>query len=140
MIASASKKISKILFQKNIINENEQEICQYGLEIILSTSVGILLIVLIGIIMHLLVESIVFYSVFVGVRFFTECCSTHVYWKNQRRKEGIKLMRVEKILEKVANLAEKAAVKANGMISWFDTYQPKEPEAVRRLVEQKNGK
>ncbi|MBO6243830.1 MAG: accessory gene regulator B family protein [Clostridia bacterium] len=71
MIASASKKISKILFQKNIINENEQEICQYGLEIILSTSVGILLIVLIGIIMHLLVESIVFYSVFVGVRFFT---------------------------------------------------------------------
>lgn len=49
-------------------------------------------------------------------------------------------MRVEKILEKVANLAEKAAVKANGMISWFDTYQPKEPEAVRRLVEQKNSK
>lgn len=36
MIASASKKISKILFQKNIINEDEQEICQYGLEIILA--------------------------------------------------------------------------------------------------------
>ena len=49
-------------------------------------------------------------------------------------------MRVDTILKKVANLAEKTAIRANGMISWFDTYQPKEPEAVRLLVEQKNSK
>lgn len=47
-------------------------------------------------------------------------------------------MKSDNILKKVASLAEKAAVKANGMTSWWDTYQPVEPEAVRKLAEKKN--
>lgn len=43
----------------------------------------------------------------------------------------------DKILKALAGLAEKAAVKSNGMSSWWDSYQPVEPEAVRKLVEEK---
>lgn len=47
-------------------------------------------------------------------------------------------MKCDNLLKKIANLAESAAVKANGMTSWFDTYQPVEPEAVRKLAEEKS--
>ncbi len=46
-------------------------------------------------------------------------------------------MKSNKVLKKLADLAEAAAIKANGMTSWFDTYQPDEPEAVRYMAEEK---
>lgn len=53
----------------------------------------------------------------------------------------------EKQMKKMMNQALKAsakiskmvAVKSCGMTSLIDTYQPKMPEAVRKLKEQKNG-
>lgn len=47
-------------------------------------------------------------------------------------------MKIDNLLKKLANLAELTAIKANGMTSWFDSYQPVEPEAVRKLAEKKN--
>ncbi len=47
----------------------------------------------------------------------------------------------DKILKGLANLAETAAIRSNGMSSWWDSYQPVEPEAVRKLAkEKKNSK
>ena len=46
-------------------------------------------------------------------------------------------MKLDNLLKKVANLAESTAVKANGMTSWFDTYQPEEPKMVREMAEEK---
>ena len=48
------------------------------------------------------------------------------------------MMKLDNLLKKVANLAESTAVKANGMTSWFDTYQPEEPKMVREMAEEKN--
>lgn len=45
----------------------------------------------------------------------------------------------EKLLKGLAKLAETAAVKSNGMSSWWDSYQPIEPEAVRKLAEEKKN-
>ena len=47
-------------------------------------------------------------------------------------------MKLDTILKKLADCAEFTAIRANGMTSWFDTYQPDEPEAVRRLAKEKN--
>lgn len=44
------------------------------------------------------------------------------------------------ILKKVANLAESIAIKSNGMTSWWDSYQPVEPESLRKLVENQSKK
>ena len=49
-------------------------------------------------------------------------------------------MKFDNLLKKVANLAEFTAVKANGMTSWFDSYQPEEPKMVREMAEEKNLK
>lgn len=46
-------------------------------------------------------------------------------------------MKFDNVLKKLSELAEFTAVKANGMTSWFDTYQPDEPEKVKRLAEEK---
>lgn len=43
-------------------------------------------------------------------------------------------MKLDNLLKKLAELAENTAIKANGMTSWFDSYQPDEPEAVRELA------
>ena len=45
-------------------------------------------------------------------------------------------MKVNKLLKKVADLAEATAIKANGMTSWWDTYQPVEPKIVREMAEE----
>ena len=45
-------------------------------------------------------------------------------------------MKVEKFLKKVADLAEATAIKANGMTSWWETYQPAEPKIVRQIAEE----
>lgn len=47
-------------------------------------------------------------------------------------------MKFNNVLKKLADFAENTAIRANGMTSWFDSYQPDEPEAVRRLVKEKN--
>lgn len=44
-------------------------------------------------------------------------------------------MKANKLLKKVANLAEAIAIKANGMTSWWETYQPVEPKMVRQMAE-----
>lgn len=46
-------------------------------------------------------------------------------------------MKLDTILKKLADCAEFTAVKANGMTSWWDTYQPDEPEKVKQLAEEK---
>lgn len=46
-------------------------------------------------------------------------------------------MKLDTVLKKLADFAEFTAVKANGMTSWFDSYQPDEPEKVKHLAEEK---
>lgn len=46
-------------------------------------------------------------------------------------------MKFDNLLKKLADLAEVTAIKANGMTSWWDTYQPDEPKSVRKLAEEK---
>lgn len=46
-------------------------------------------------------------------------------------------MKLDNVLKKLADFAEFTAVKANGMTSWFDSYQPAEPEKVKHLAEEK---
>ena len=44
MIANASKRMTQVLLKNNIINETDAEICQYGLEIIFATLIGLFLV------------------------------------------------------------------------------------------------
>ena len=71
MISFLSNFIALFLYKKKIIDEERIPVCQYGFEIIISTIVGFLLILTSGIILEEIAEAILFYCLFVGVRFFT---------------------------------------------------------------------
>lgn len=71
MISFLSNFIALLLYKNNIIDKEKIEVCQYGFEIIVSTIIGFLLVLASGIILGEIAEAILFYCLFVGVRFFT---------------------------------------------------------------------
>lgn len=71
MISFLSNFIALFLYKNNIIDKGKIEVCQYGFEIIVSTIIGFLLVLISGIILGEITEAILFYCLFVGVRFFT---------------------------------------------------------------------
>lgn len=71
MISFLSNFIALSLYKNNIIDKEKIEVCQYGFEIIVSTIIGFLLVLTSGIILREITEAILFYCLFVGVRFFT---------------------------------------------------------------------
>lgn len=71
VISFLSKGMALILVKHNIIDDETCEVCQYGFEIIVSTCIGAFLVLLIGIVTQELIASVLFYSIFVGIRLFT---------------------------------------------------------------------
>ena len=71
MISFLSNFIALFLYKKKIIDEERLPVCQYGFEIIVSTIIGFLLVLTSGFILGEITEAILFYCLFVGVRFFT---------------------------------------------------------------------
>lgn len=71
MISFLSKSIALYLLKKEIIDSEEQEICEYGFELIIATIIGLILVLLSGMILGELISAVIFYSMFVIVRFFT---------------------------------------------------------------------
>lgn len=71
MISFLSNSIALFLYKKKVIDEEELPVCQYGFEIIVSTIIGFLLVLLSGIILDEIIEALLFYCLFIGVRLFT---------------------------------------------------------------------
>ncbi len=71
MITFLGKSISLFLCRKNIIDEEEADIYQYGFESILSTILGFIITLLIGVILKMVIMSIIYYGIFVAVRQMT---------------------------------------------------------------------
>lgn len=71
MISFLSNLIAHFLYNKKIIDEEEVPVCQYGFEIIVSTVIGFLLVLLSGIILGAIAEAALFYCMFVVIRWFT---------------------------------------------------------------------
>ena len=71
MISFLSTGMALFLVKKGIIDDETCEVCQYGFEIIVSTGLGAFLVLLIGIVSGELMASVLFYSLFVGIRLFT---------------------------------------------------------------------
>lgn len=68
MISYISNSIAGLLLKKNIINEERLPVCQYGFEIMVSTVLGFLLVILCGVVLGMLPHAVLFYAMFVAVR------------------------------------------------------------------------
>lgn len=71
MISNLSNIVARYLLRERIIEEKNLPVYSYGFEIIISTMVGVVLVLLIGLLTSSLVDAIFFYCLFVGLRFFT---------------------------------------------------------------------
>lgn len=68
MIQQIASSVSARWISKNIISEEYREVYQYGLELMISSLIGILLISIVGIIFFSIVDSLIFIIVFCLVR------------------------------------------------------------------------
>ncbi len=71
MISKLSKLIALFLYKEQIIDEEKTPVCEYGFELIISTMIGFILVIIVGLIMNTVTHALFFYLVFISVRLFT---------------------------------------------------------------------
>ena len=81
MITTISNRISHFLLKNNVIAAEDIEIYQYGLEIIVSTILGTLIVFLIGVLLHMFLLSLLYYGIFVLLRQMTGGYHADTYFK-----------------------------------------------------------
>lgn len=81
MLQKLAQKISKRWFGLGYINETSFEWCSYGLEIILSSLIGLTMVLVVGIISGEWLHALIFLAVFVPLRQFTGGYHADAYWK-----------------------------------------------------------
>ena len=81
MIARISKMIANYLFKSEIISEHESEIYIYGFETILSGIIDLFITLFLGLLSKSLINSIVFFLMFVSMRIYTGGYHANTYLK-----------------------------------------------------------
>lgn len=71
MISFLSHRIALFLKKNDIVDDETSQVCQYGFEIIISTIIGFLIVIVIGMCFKDILSSLLFYTIFVGVRLST---------------------------------------------------------------------
>jgi accessory gene regulator B len=71
MIDYISQKMATFFIDNNVIDREKYKICKYGLELMISSILGVLIIVTLGILCASLLESVVFLICFISLRSFT---------------------------------------------------------------------
>lgn len=71
MICTISAYLTALLIKEQIITRTEKEIYEYGFEITIANLINGLIILCVGSGLHLFIEAILFYLVFVSLRFFS---------------------------------------------------------------------
>ena len=70
MICTISAYLTALLIKEQIITRTEKEIYEYGFEITIANLINGLIILCVGSGLHLFIEAILFYLIFVSLRFF----------------------------------------------------------------------
>ena len=71
MIKSLSDKITSFLVCNNSIDNEDSEICSYGLEVLISSLINLVIILLIGVILGKLMQTVVFIVCYCSIRQFS---------------------------------------------------------------------
>ncbi len=69
MIESIASVITNFLIKREVVNQDEKDIYKYGYEILISSIIGILLVLILGLITNSLIVSMIFIAVFCSLRF-----------------------------------------------------------------------
>ena len=81
MISSLSNRITKLLCEKEIIEPDKKDVYRYGYEIFISSLISLLIVISVGILTGYILESAVFYVVFVFTRQYCGGYHANTYLK-----------------------------------------------------------
>ncbi len=81
MITILSKSISHFLLEREIIPKEEEEIYQYGFETIISTVLGFLIVLILGMLFRMIWPAVLYYVLFVSIRQLTGGYHADTYFK-----------------------------------------------------------
>lgn len=71
MLGRISDSIAVLFLKKNIINEDELPVYQYGMQVLICNIAGMLTVLIVGILISRLVESIIFITIYATLRIYT---------------------------------------------------------------------
>ena len=71
MLGRIADSISVLFLKKNIINEDELPVYQYGMQVLICNIAGMLTVLIVGILISRLVESIIFITIYATLRIYT---------------------------------------------------------------------
>ncbi len=77
MLTNLCYVIVDLFIRGNIVSEEQREIYQYGVELVISSLIGLFLILVIGLLSGNFIESVIFYTVFCSTRMF--CGGFHAH-------------------------------------------------------------
>ena len=71
MLGRIADSIAVLFLKKNIINEDELPVYQYGMQVLICNIAGMLTVLIVGILISRLVESIIFITIYATLRIYT---------------------------------------------------------------------
>lgn len=71
MLRRIADSIAVLFLKKNIINEDELPVYQYGMQVLICNIAGMLTVLIVGILISRLVESIIFITIYATLRIYT---------------------------------------------------------------------
>lgn len=71
MLGIIADSIAVLFLKKNIINEDELPVYQYGMQVLICNIAGMLTVLIVGILISRLVESIIFITIYATLRIYT---------------------------------------------------------------------
>ena len=71
MLGRIADSIAVLFLKKNIINEDELPVYQYGMQVLIGNIAGMLTVLIVGILISRLVESIIFITIYATLRIYT---------------------------------------------------------------------
>lgn len=71
MLGRIADSIAVLFLEKNIINEDELPVYQYGMQVLICNIAGMLTVLIVGILISRLVESIIFITIYATLRIYT---------------------------------------------------------------------
>ena len=71
MLGRIADIIAVLFLKKNIINEDELPVYQYGMQVLICNIAGMLTVLIVGILISRLVESIIFITIYATLRIYT---------------------------------------------------------------------
>lgn len=113
IITFLGKSISHF-YAKKVIAEQEVEVYQYGFEILISTTLGLLITMAIGIVLNMFFVSILYYVIFVMVRQWTGGYHADSYLKCNITFAGITFFTLG--MTKLSDMSEMYSLTIHGLM------------------------